>query len=74
MGKKKKEEIEEVIAEEIPSVDGVIKESTKASKPKKISKIEDSLLEKSRHYFISQPNDVTQAIRNLSAVERNCWL
>ena len=36
MGKKKKEEIEEVIAEEIPSVDGVIKESTKASKPKKI--------------------------------------
>ena len=72
--RKKKEEIEEVIAEEIPSVDGVIKESTKASKPKKISKIEDSLLEKSRHYFISQPNDVTQAISNLSAVERNCWL
>lgn len=72
--KKKEEEIEELIPEEIPSVDGVIKGAKKISKPKKYPKIDDSLLAKSHHYFVSQPNDVTQAISNLSAVERNCWL
>lgn len=72
--KKKEEEIEELVADEIPSVGEVAKE-TKAAKPKQRSKkTESSLFENSHHYFISQPNDVTQAISNLSAVERNCWL
>lgn len=69
---KKKEEIEEVVAEVIPSGDEGGKIAKKKSgRPKKVAGL---ILAENPHYFISQPNDVTQAISNLSAVERNCWL
>lgn len=69
---KKKEEIEEVVAEVIPSGDEGGKIAKKKSgRPKKVDGL---ILAENPHYFISQPNDVTQAISNLSAVERNCWL
>ena len=69
---KKKEEIEEVVAEVIPSGDERGKIAKKKSgRPKKVDGL---ILAENPHYFISQPNDVTQAISNLSAVERNCWL
>jgi len=73
MPKKKKEEIEELITEEISSVEEVVNgdSSMKISRPKRL---DGDILKNSPHYFISQPNDVTQAISNLSPVERNCWL
>ena len=69
---KKKEEIEEVVAEVIPSGDEGGKVTKK--KPGRPKKVDGLILAENPHYFISQPNDVTQAISNLSAVERNCWL
>ena len=69
---KKTEEIEEIDAEVIPSVyDEGDKVKKKPGRPKKV---DGFILAENPHYFISQPNDVTQAISNLSAVERNCWL
>ena len=69
---KKKEDIEEVVAEVIPSGDEGGKVTKK--KPGRPKKVDGLILAENPHYFISQPNDVTQAISNLSAVERNCWL
>ena len=69
---KKKEEIEEVVVEVIPSGDEGGKIAKK--KPGRPKKVDGLILAENPHYFISQPNDVTQAISNLSAVERNCWL
>ncbi len=66
---KKKEEIEEVVAEVIPSGDEGGKVTKK--KPGRPKKVDGLILAENPHYFISQPNDVTQAISNLSAVERN---
>ena len=65
-------EIEEVIAEEIPFADEVDQKGKK--KPGRPKKVDGLVITDNQHYFISQPNDVTQAISNLSAIERNCWL
>lgn len=76
---KKNEKITEVIAKEIPFADETgeagKQEKKKPGRPKKKAEGDvDGLVITDNHYYVSQPNDVTQAISNLSAVERNCWL
>ena len=69
---KKNDNIEEVVAEVIPFADEVDQKGKK--KPGRPKKVDGLVITDNQHYFISQPNDVTQAISNLSAIERNCWL
>lgn len=69
---KNNDNIEEVVAEVIPFADEVDQKGKK--KPGRPKKVDGLVITDNQHYFISQPNDVTQAISNLSAIERNCWL
>lgn len=72
MARKAKEIIEEIEVEEIDSNSAATKKSQ--HKMVSASKVDGTVLQNSPHYFITQPNDVTQAISNLTPVERNCWL
>ena len=72
MARKAKEIIEEIEVEEVTPNTAATKKSQQKIVP--VSKIDGSVLQNSPHYFITQPNDVTQAISNLTPVERNCWL
>lgn len=72
MARKAKEIIEEIEVEEVDSNNAATKKSQ--HKVVSASKVDGSILQNSPHYFITQPNDVTQAISNLTPVERNCWL
>lgn len=72
MARKAKEIIEEIEVEEIDSNSAATKKSQHKVVP--ATKVDGTVLQNSPHYFITQPNDVTQAISNLTPVERNCWL
>lgn len=72
MARKAKEIIEEIEVEEVDSNSAATKKSQ--HKMVSASKVDGTVLQNSPHYFITQPNDVTQAISNLTPVERNCWL
>lgn len=72
MARKAKEIIEEIEVEEVDSNNAATKKSQ--HKVVSASKVDGTVLQNSPHYFITQPNDVTQAISNLTPVERNCWL
>lgn len=66
MARKAKETIEQIEIGEVVHSVSATSESTQL--------VDSDTLQKSPHYFITQPNDVTQAISNLTPVERNCWL
>ena len=72
MARKAKEIIEEIEVEEVDSNSAATKKSQHKVIP--ATKVDGTVLQNSPHYFITQPNDVTQAISNLTPVERNCWL
>lgn len=72
MARKAKENIEIIEVEEVSSNIAATKKSQQ--KMASASKVDGDALQNSPHYFITQPNDVTQAISNLTPVERNCWL
>ena len=74
MTKESNDNIETIEAEEINPSDSFSNSNIPKRKGGRPKKTDKDILSNIPHYFITQPNDVTQAISNLTAVERNCWL
>lgn len=74
MTKDSNDNIETIEAEEINPSDSSSNSNIPKRKGGRPKKTDKDILSNIPHYFITQPNDVTQAISNLTAVERNCWL
>ena len=74
MTKDSNDNIETIEAEEINPSDSSSNSNIPKRKGGRPKKTDKDILSNIPHYFITQPNDVTQSISNLTAVERNCWL